>query len=56
MYLCVKYMIFFYFIHWEIECVCLLFITEHCHCKNNVFFFTMCDLVGLVDCTDGECI
>jgi hypothetical protein len=35
--------------------VCFLFITEHCHFKNNVCLFTMYDL-GLVDCKDEECI
>ena len=40
----------------KIKYVCFLFITEHCHCKNNVYFFTVYGLVGLVNCKDEECI
>jgi hypothetical protein len=34
----------------KLKYVCFLFITEHCRFKVSVCFWTVCDLVGLVDC------
>ena len=40
----------------KLKHVCFLFITEHRHFKNNVCFFAVFDVVGLVDCRDEECM